>query len=213
VRDLVDDHVESEGVQDIFKLAGIPTPDISILNDQFLQTFKDRPHEDLRLKLLKKLLEDALQRHAQRNPTQTRSFRKLLEETMRRYHQRLIDAAAVVSVMADIGQETQKTEDRAAVLGLSEEELAFYDAIHNNYAAVYEEPFLRELVHEVVQVVKSNLKVDWTEDHRENVRSTVKTAVKRVLTRKKVKPEDFDGLINAVLAHAAIVWKDWGKAA
>jgi type I restriction enzyme R subunit len=213
VHDLVDDHVASKGVVDIFELAGIERPDISILDDAFLQTFKDRPHEDLRLKLLMKLLADELTRRAAGNLAQTKSFRALLEETIKRYHKRIIDAAAVVQVMVQIRKERDATDMRVAELGLTVEELAFYDAVRDNYASVYDEPFLRDLVHDVVQAVKGNLKVDWTEPHREDVKASVKAAVKRVLKRRGVKPEDFDGLTSAVLVQATALWKDWAGVA
>jgi type I restriction enzyme R subunit len=209
VHDLVDDHVASDGVVDIFKLAGIERPDISILDDQFLQTFKNRPHEDLRLKLLQKLLADELTRRAARNLAQTKSFRALLEATLARYHQRIIDAATVVQAMLQIRNDMDATDQRLARLGLTEEELAFYDAVRDNYATVYDEPFIRDLVHDVVSVVKGNLKVDWTEPHREDVKASVKAAVKRVLRKRGVKQEDFDGLTDAVLGQAAAMWKDW----
>jgi type I restriction enzyme R subunit len=82
----------------------------------------------------------------------------------------------------------------------------------DNYATVYEEPFLRDLVHDVVLAVKGNLKVDWTEPHREDVKASVKAAVKRVLRKRGVKQEDFDGL-TAVLGQAAALWKDWAGVA
>ncbi|GMV39966.1 MAG: hypothetical protein AMXMBFR64_16820 [Myxococcales bacterium] len=213
VHDLVDDHVASDGVVDLFQLAGIANPDISILDDRFLQTFKDRPHQDLRLKLLQKLLADELTRRMAHNIARTRSFRELLEATLERYHKRIIDAAAVVAAMVQIRKDLDATDARVAALGLTEEELAFYDAVHDNYAAVYDEPFLRDLVHDVVQAVKGGLKVDWTEPHRENVKASVKAAVKRVLARRGVKQDDFEGLTDAVLGQAVALWKHWPRVA
>lgn len=213
VQDLVDDHVGSDGVVDIFRIAGIETPDISILDDDFLQTFKDKPHEDLRLKLLQKLMADELTRRAAKNLTRVKSFRDLLEQTIVRYHKRMIDAAAVIQAMIRIRQELDATDRRTAELGLSEEELAFYDAVYANYATVYEEPFLRDLVHEVVLAAKRNLAVDWTEPHRENVKAAVRTGVRQVLRRRGVKPEDFDGVLEAVMVQAVALWKDWPRAA
>lgn len=153
VRDLLDDHVEAEGVFDIFRLAGIPTPDVSILDERFLQTFKDRPHENLRLKLLEKLIRDELTRRAARNLAKTKSFRELLEATLDRYHKRIIDAAAVVKAMAEIKKEMDADERRAKELGLSDEELAFYDSVHARCKDLYDEPFLRGLVHDVVATI------------------------------------------------------------
>ena len=105
VQDLVDDHIESEGIADMFKLSGIEKPDISILDDQFLQTFKDKPHENLRLKLLQRLLADEIELRASRNLSKAKSFRALLQGTLDRYHKRVIDAAAVVKAMLAIKKE------------------------------------------------------------------------------------------------------------
>ncbi len=92
-------------------------------------------------------------------------------------------------------------------------ELAFYDAVSTNHASVYAEPFLRDLIHKVVQSIKQNLKVDWTEPHSENVRDAVRSAVRRVLRRPKVKPEDFDSMLNKVIEHAAVLYAVWPLAA
>lgn len=173
VRDLVDDHVASEGVVDVFKLAGIDAPDISVLDDKFLQTFKDRPQENLRLRLLEKLIHDEIQLRQARNLAKAKSFRELLEATLARYHKRIIDAAVVVKAMIQIKQEMDADEQRAKELDLADDELAFYDAVSTTYAAIYDQPFLRDLVHEVVQSIKKNLKVDWTEPHREDVKAGV----------------------------------------
>jgi type I restriction enzyme R subunit len=213
VRDLVDDAVESEGVVDIFKAAGIDKPDISILDDDFLQTFKDRKHENLRVKLLEQLLRDELQRRQRQNLAKSRSFRELLEKTLQRYHSRIIDAAAVVEEMIKMRKEMEASDARARELGLAEDELAFFDAVSENYETVYDQPFLRDLVHEVVQTIKRNLKVDWTEPHRDDVRAAIRAAVKRVLRKKDVKSEDFEPFIERFMAQAEALYAGWPVAA
>ena len=209
VRDLVDDTVESEGVVDIFESAGIEGADISILDDQFLQTFKDQPLPNLRLKLLEKLLADEIQLRERKNLAKARSFRELLETTLQKYHNRLIDAAAVIRAMIQIKHEMDDSDKRAAELGLSEEELAFYDAVASNYNDIYGVDFLRELINDVVQTIRRNLKVDWTEPHREDVQAAVRAAVKRVLRTRGVKPEDFDQFITHIMAQAEALYADW----
>jgi type I restriction enzyme R subunit len=213
VRDLVDDSVESEGVVDIFKAAGIEKPDISILDDDFLQTFKDRKHEHLRIKLLEQLLRDELHRRQKQNLAKARSFRELLEATLQRYHSRIIDAAAVVEEMIKMRKEMEASDARARALGLAQDELAFYDAVSDNYKHVYDEPFLRDLVHEVVQTIKRNLKVDWTEPHRDDVRAAVRTAVRRVLRRKDLKADDFEPFMDRFMAQAKALYAAWPVAA
>ncbi len=213
VRDLVDEHVESEGVYDIFKVAGIEKADISILDDNFLQTFKDKPLPNLRLKLLEKLLADDLASHERKNLAKAKSFRKLLEQTLQRYHNRLIDAAAVIKAMLEIKKDIEQDSHRAEALGLSEEELAFYDAVAASYEGIYGIEYLRDLVHEVVQSVKRNLKVDWTAPHREDVKAGVRAAVKRALIKKGVKKEHSDVLLAAVMAQAEVAFARWPLAA
>ena len=213
VRDLVDDSIESEGVVDIFAAAGIERADISILDDEFLQTFKDKPLPNLRLQLLEQLVRDELKRREKKNLAQAKSFQELLEKTLQRYHNRLIDAAAVIQAMIEIRKRLETQDQRAQELGLEEEELAFYDAVAAAVGDVYDHPFLRGLVHDVVQTIKQNLKVDWTEPHREDVRAGVRLAVKRVLARRGIRAEDFDKVVPFVMRQAEEVWRDWGAVA
>lgn len=213
IKDIVDDAVDSEGVVDIFQSAGIEKADISILDDNFLQTFKDKPNENLRLRLLEKLLADEIQRRQKKNLAKAKSFRALLEETLRKYHNRLIDAAAVIKTMVEMRRDWQEADARAAALSLSEEELAFYEAVAVNYQQLYGQEFLRDLIHDVVQTIKRNLKVDWTEPHRDDIKATVRSAVKRVLRGRKIKPEDFDKFLAFVMEQAEALYADWPLAA
>jgi type I restriction enzyme R subunit len=213
VRDLVDDSVESEGVVDIFAAAGIDKADISILDDEFLQTFKDRASPNLRLQLLEKLVRDEIARRERKNLAKARSFRELLEETLRKYHNRLIDAAAVIEAMIQIRRGFEEDTRRAENLRLEEDEMAFYDAVAENLEGIYEKPFLSDLVHDIVRTIKGNLKVDWTEPHREDVKAGVRAAVKRVLTRRGVKAQDFEKILRLVMTQAEALYKDWPRAA
>jgi type I restriction enzyme R subunit len=209
VRDIVDDAVQSEGVVDIFTAAGLKRADISVLDDKFLQTFKDQPHQNLRLVLLEKLMADEIRRRRARNLAQAKSFRELLEKTLQRYHNRLIDAAAVIAEMLRMKQDMEASEARARELGLTDDELAFYDAVASNGRQVYEQPFLRDLVHEVVQTIKKNLKVDWTETHRDEIRSEIRAAVRRVLRKRGVREADFEPFIERFMQQAEALYAEW----
>lgn len=213
VRDLVDDAVESEGVVDIFEAVGIERPDISILTEEFLQTFKDKPMQNLRLKLLEKLVRDEITRRQRKNLAKAKSFRELLENTLKSYHNRLIDAAEVIKWLIRIREELQNDDRRAEALGLEEDELAFYDAVAENLAGIYDEKLLSGLIHDVVQAVKRNLKVDWTEPHRENVKAGVRAAVKRVLRVRGVGAEHFEAIVGRIMEQAEAVYADWPLAA
>lgn len=209
VQDLVDDTLEPHGVVDIFKAAGIDRPDISILDDAFLQTFKDKPPESLQVRLLERLLADEIERRRRSNLVQGRKFKDALEKTLQDYHNRLIDARDVIEQMIALKQEMDASAQRSQDMGLSAEEMAFYDAISSNFMTVYDQTLLRNLVHEVVKTVKRNLKVDWTEPHRSEVRAAVRSAVKKVLYRQGVKVEDFEPMLGSVLVQAQALYADW----
>ncbi len=209
VRDLVDESISSGDVIDIFKAAGIDKADISILDDDFLQTFKDRPQQNLRLKLLEKIIRDQIQLRRAKNVAKAKSFRELLETTLQKYHKRIIDASAVIQAMIEIRREMESDDERAAQLGLESEEVAFYDAVAANVEQIYDQEFLCDLIHDVVQTIKRSLKVDWTEPHRDAVKAEVRAAVKRVLRRRKVAEEHFDTLLTGIMCQAEALYRYW----
>jgi type I restriction enzyme R subunit len=165
------------------------------------------------VRLLERLMRDELQRRQGRNLARAKSFRERLEATLQKYHSRLIDAAAVVQTMLDIRREIEEDTRRAQMLGLGQDELAFYDTIAENHEAVYDQQFLRDLVHDVVQTIKANLQIDWTEPHREDVKAAVRTAVKHVLRRRKVNAADLDPFLNRIVQQAEALYGDWPLAA
>lgn len=128
---------------------------------------------------------------------------------MQEYHNRLIDAKAVIEQMIAIKQEMDTDVQRAQPARFDRRGKAFYDAISSNTLTVYDQELLSSLVHNIVQVVKGNLKVDWTKPHRDDVRSAVRAAVKRVLYRRGVKAEDLEPFLGSVMVQAEALYADW----
>jgi type I restriction enzyme R subunit len=214
VRDLVDDSIETKGVVDIFQAAGLEKPDISILDDDFLQRFADKPYENLRIKLLAALISDEIQLRQHKNLKKYRSFQKMLQEALKKYHNRTLDTAAVIAIIVEIAQEIRSSDQqRVKELGLTLEELAFYDAVAENLESVYEQPFLCKLIQDIVQTLKRELKPDWTRPHRESIKAKVRLAVKKVLRKHKVKKEDFDFLLGQMMEQAEALYTEWPLAA
>ena len=213
VRDLLDRSIESKGVEDIFAAAGIQKPDISILDEKFLGEFKSHEEENLRVKLLAKILGDEIRHREKRNVAKYKSFKVMLEETLRKYHNRAIEAAEVVRMMIQAKADMDRESARTKELNLSAEELAFYDAVATNAATLFDQPTLCDLVREIVQAVKKNLKVDWTKPHREDVKASVRATVKMVLRRRGVKPEHLETLTRQVIIQAEAMFRDWPMAA
>ncbi len=209
VRELLDRSIESKGVVDIFAAAGIEKPDISILDEKFLEEFKSHEQENLRLKLLAKILADEIRVRERMNLAKYRSFKEMLEQTLQKYHNRAIQAADVVRVMIDIRKDMDNEAARSKALNLSPEEIAFYDAVAANVATLFDEKTLCDLIRDVVQTVRKNLKVDWTKPHREDVKAGVRAAVKAVLRRRGVRKELLEALTDRVIVQAEALFKEW----
>lgn len=220
VRDLIDRSIASGQVVSIFQAAGFKDKtkglaeiDISILDERFLEEFKSKELENLRLKLLEKLLQGEIALRMRKNLYKYRSFKEMLEAMLQRYHNNAITAAEVVRAMIKIQQEMRSEDTRKAETGLSDEELAFYDAVAGLGEQVYDRKFMCDLVRDVVQAVKRNLKVDWTKPHRESVKASVQAEVKMVLRRRGVRSEQFQFILNSIMKQAEAMYEDWPIAA
>lgn len=214
VQDLINRSIVAQDALDIYKLAGITNPDISILDDEFLQEYKHQKLENVRLKLLEKLLMDEIFARQRTNLRKYRSLQDALQEALRKYHNNALTAAEVVRQMIEIRNQIREADRRKSELGLSDEELAFYDAVAGfGKEQVFDVPFLAELTREIVQAVKRNLKVDWTMPHRADVRAEISVQVKSVLRRRRVSAEQFQFILARVMKQAEAMYADYPMAA
>src|SRR5262249_52519228 len=136
VRQLVSKAVASEGVIDIFAAAGLKKPDISILSDEFLAEIEGLPHRNLALELLHKLLNDEIRARRRKNVVQARSFTEMLEQAIRMYQNRSLEAAQVIARLIELAKEMREAHRKGEALNLTEDEVAFYDALEVNDSAV-----------------------------------------------------------------------------
>lgn len=209
VRDVIDRSIASEEVVDIFSLAGLPKADISILDERFLQEFAHKEYPNLRLRLLEKLIKDQIQLLMRKNPVLAKKFREMIEDVLDRYHNNALSSAQLVQVMIEMRRQMDADSEAKERFGLSDEEVAFYDALVLTGGALYDQPFMAELVRAIVPAVRENLKPDWTRASREAIQASIRSAVKRVLMTKGVKQEDFDLIIARVMEHTRAVYADW----
>ena len=189
VRQIISRAVASEGVMDIFAAAGLEKPDISVLSDEFLAEVQGMPHRNLAVELLQKLLRGEVSTRRRKNVVQARSFSEMLELTLRRYQNRAIEAAQVIEELIGLAKEMREANARGERLGLSEDELAFYDALETNDSAVQVlgDETLRDIARELVETVRGNVTIDWT--LRENVRANLRRLVRRILRRHGYPPD------------------------
>ncbi len=209
VRQIISRAVAPEGVVDIFTAAGLEKPDISILSDEFLAEVRGLPQRNLAVELLQKLLKGELATRRRKNVVQARSFADMLEQTIRRYQNRAIEAAQVIEELIQLAKDMRAANARGEELGLSEDELAFYDALETNDSAVkvLGDENLRLIARELVKTVRANVTIDWT--MRENVRAQLRVLVKRILRKYGYPPDKQEKATQTVLEQAALLSAEW----
>jgi len=209
INQLVSRVVVSDEVVDIFAAAGLKKPEISILSDEFLEEVRELPQRNLALELLQKMLNDEIQVQSRRNVVQAHSFAEKLEEAMRRYQNRGIEAAQVIQALVELAKEIREAAQRGERMGLSNDELAFYDALGTNDSAVQAlgDDTLKAIARELVETVQRNVTLDWTV--KESVRAKLRIMVKRLLRKYGYPPDRQEQAVKTVLEQAEALSKDW----
>jgi type I restriction enzyme R subunit len=199
----------SDQVVDIFAAAGLKKPEISILSEEFLADVKGMPQRNLAIELLRKLLNDELKSRMKKNVVQSRSFTELLEKTIRSYQNRTLDSAEVIAELIKLAEEMREAQKRGEKLNLTEDEIAFYDALEVNDSAVQElgDDTLKTIARELVETVRKNTTIDWTV--RETVRAKLRVMVKRILRKYGYPPDKQEQATITVLEQAEVIAKDW----
>ncbi len=212
VRQIISRAVAPEGMLDIFAAAGLDRPDISALSDEFLAEVRGMPQRNLAVELLQKLLKGELSVRRRKNVTQARSFAEMLERSLRRYQNRAIEAAQVIEELIQLAREMREANARGEKLGLSEDELAFYDALETNDSAVQVlgDETLRGIARELVDAVRRNVTIDWTV--QENARARIRALVKRILRMRGYPPDKQEKATTTVLEQAEVLSEGWATA-
>ena len=209
IRQLISRAVASAEVVDIFAAAGLKKPDISVLSDEFLAEVRDLPQRNLAVELLQKLLKGEIRSRSKRNVVQARSFSAMLEEAIRRYQNRAVETAQVIEELIQLAREMKGAAERGEALGLTDDEVAFYDALETNDSAVkvLGEPTLKAIARELVEAVRKNVTIDWR--IRENVRAHLRVVVKRVLRKYGYPPDKQETATQTVGEQAEVLSEAW----
>ena len=209
VHQLISRAVSGTEVVDIFAAAGLDKPDISILSDEFLAEVRELPQRNLALEMLKKLLNDEIRVRMRKNVVQARAFSEMLEEAVNKYHNRAIAAAEVIEELIELAKEMREARKRGENLGLTEDEIAFYDALEVNDSAVkvLGDETLKKIAQELVRSVRRSVSVDWAQ--RENARAKIRVMVKRILRRFGYPPDKQERATELVLEQAEALCQEW----
>ena len=193
----------------MFTAAGLKRPDISILSEEFLAEVQEMPQRNLAVEMLRKLLQGEIRTRGRKNVVQARSFAELLEKSIGRYQSRAIETAQVIEELIALAGEMRQAEQRGEQLGLTDDEVAFYDAleVNDSAVAVLGDETLRIIAQELVRAVQGSVTIDWTV--RENVRAQMRVIIKRILRRYGYPPDKQARATELVLEQAEVLCNDW----
>lgn len=212
LRQIISKAVVSAEVVDIFKAAGLNRPDIGILSEEFLEDVRHMKERNLAVELLERLLKDDIRSRFKTNVVQQAKFSELLQQSLQRYRNRAIETAQVIEELIEMARKFRAAAMRGERLGLNGDEMAFYDALANNEAAVRElgDETLKKIAVELTQKLRASVTVDWSV--RETVRARLRVMVKTLLKRYKYPPDRQDAATETVLRQAESLSAEWAIA-
>jgi type I restriction enzyme R subunit len=209
LRQIISGALVSDEVLDIFAVAGLKKPNIGILTEEFLEDVRQMEYKNLAVELLERLLKDDIKSRFKTNVVQGQKFSELLQATLIRYSNRAIETAQVIEELIAMARAFNEAGKRGEDLGLSNDELAFYDALETNEASVLVlgDVVLKEIAHQLTDFLRRNLSVDWSV--RETVRAKMRAQIKLILKRHKYPPDLEAKAVELVLKQAEALAESW----
>jgi len=209
LRQIISRAVVSDEVIDIFSAAGLKRPDIGVLSDEFLEDVRHMKERNLAVELLERLLKGEIKSHFKTNVVQSAKFSELLQQSLTRYRNRAIETAQVIEELIEMAKKFQAAAQRGESLGLNHDEMAFYDALAMNEAAVRDlgDETLKKIAVELTQNLRKSVTVDWAK--RETVRARLRVMVKTLLRRYKYPPDRQEEATDTVLRQAESLSEAW----
>lgn len=211
IKQILSKAIISDRVIDVFAAAGFKKPNISILSDEFLAEIKDMPQKNLAFEMLKKLLADEIRFRQKKNLIQAHSFEDLLDKAIKAYTNKSIETAQVIQQLIDLARKMREEQQRGTQLNLTEDEVAFYDALanHQGVREIMGDETLKTIAKELVQTVRNNVTIDWT--LRDSVQAKLRVMVKRTLKKHGYPPDKQQKATDTVLDQAKLLCKDWAE--
>jgi len=211
INQLISKAIISDRVIDIFAAAGLKKPNISLLSDEFLAEVKDLPQKNLAFEMLKKLLNDEIKIKMKKNLVQGRSFMDMLDKTIKSYVNKSVETAQLVAELVELAKNMREANKRGEQLNLTDDEIAFYDALADNGSAVkiLGDETLKKIARELVETVHRNVTIDWT--LRENVQAKLRVMIKKILKKYHYPPDKQQKATETVLEQAHLIGKDWAE--
>ena len=211
IKQIIDNALVSEGVEDIFLLVGLEKPNIGILSDEFLEDVAYMEHKNLAVELLEKLISDEIKSKSRTNIVQEKKFSNRLQSTLSKYHNRAIETAKVIEELIQMAKDFAEANKHGEELGLSFDELAFYDALAENESAMREmgDEVLKNIALELTKKLRNSISVDWQK--RESVRAKMRNMIRIILRRYKYPPDKQMEAIDMVMKQAEVLSDEWSN--
>jgi type I restriction enzyme R subunit len=209
LKQIIDNAIVAEGVDDIFSLVGLDKPNIGLLSPDFLDDLAHIKEKNLAVDLLERLLRDEIKARLKTDVVSEKKYSDRILETLRKYHNRAIETAQVIEEMIQMAKDMAKDAELAEQSGLSADEIAFYRALIQNESAVRElgDNNLRELAKYVTQQLRESTTVDW--QVRDSVRAKLRNLIRRALRKWKYPPDKSDEAIELCLQQAEVLSGSW----
>ena len=211
LRQLLSESLVADGITDVFKVAGLERPDVSMLSDQFLAEVSKIPQKNLAVELLQRLLREEVQTRFKTNVVKQKRFSELLQASLNKYANRSIEAAQVIEELIAMAKQFRDEAEKVEAMGLSVAEVAFYDALANNQSAhdLMGDEVLMKMARELAEKLRGNLSIDW--QYKENVRARLRTMIKALLKRYKYPPDQEAAAIELVLQQTEMISEEWAR--
>lgn len=209
IRQLISRAVMADGILDVFQAAGLDRPDFAVLSEEFLAEVGQSQQKNLAIETLRRLLAGEIKARERSNITEAMKLTERLEDTLRRYHNRAVDSVQVIEELIALARDITAANARGTELGLTSEEVAFYDALAENGSAkqLMQHEQLRMLAQVLVQTIRSSASIDWT--RKESVRAKMRIEVRKALARYGYPPDLQKAAVDLVLKQAEAIAGAW----
>lgn len=205
IRQIVSNHMAGSGVVDIFAEAGLDRPDLSVIDEEFLEHFKQSDQKNLQLEAVRRLIANEVKIVSKRNIVAGRRFSEMLSDALNRYQNRMIDSSQVIAEIVELARALQAQKQRGVDTGLTDNEMAFYDALTSSEAAreAMQDDTMRVIAHELTEIVRRDAKTDW--QVKETVRAKLRTSIKRLLLKHGYPPDHEQAATDLILRQAEVI--------
>lgn len=192
----------SEDVIDVFDAMGIKRPEISILSEEFLKEVQEMKQKNLAVEMLKKLLEGNIKTMEKRNLVKSEKFSERLTKALNKYRNQALTNAEVIEELIRMAHDIKKMREEEAELGLSDDEIAFYDALTTDdiVKELMEDETLKKIAHELTLAIRNNITIDWSV--RKSARASMRSVIKRLLKKYDYPPEQAKQALLVVMRQA-----------